>query len=59
MKETVTLCQFVAFGALKQVTNVGSVLIMTSALDAKIESTKSKLRQQYQPRKVTKINCNP
>ena len=42
MMEIVTLCQSVAFGALNQVINVGSVLIMISALDVKTKNVISK-----------------
>ena len=43
MMATVKLCQFIAFDALNQVLNVGSVPIMISALDVKIETTNIKL----------------
>ena len=58
MMETVTLCQSVAFGALNQVINVGSVLITISALDVKMKNAKSKLLQKLQTRKVIEENCN-
>ena len=56
MMETVTLCQSVAFGALNQVINVGSVLITISALDVKMKNAKSKVLQKLQTRKVIEEN---